>query len=99
MKPNKNFIKSRLKDSISSSTYEDSLKEEFATETTTTSTTTRIALAQRTSFRQKILENLDRQVNRHSFSGFHQMERQVKNSRRSSFMIAGNNNNPHGFKR
>lgn len=80
------------------STYEDSLKE-FATETTTTSTTTRFALAQRTSFRQKILDNLDRHVNRHSFSGFHQMQRNVKNSRRSSFMIGsgGSNNNPLGM--
>lgn len=94
----KNNGRELISDTIFCSTYEDSLKG-FATETTTTSTTTRIALAQRTSFRQKILENLDRHVNRHSFSGFHQMQRHVNNSRRSSFMIGSNNNNPLGITR
>ncbi|CRK88381.1 CLUMA_CG002158, isoform A, partial [Clunio marinus] len=80
-------------DISSNSTYEDSLKGEFAEETTTTSTT-RIALAQRTKLRQEMYDNLDRHANRHSFSGFRQMERNVKNSRRSSFMI-GTNTDPN----
>lgn len=78
------------------SSYEDSLKD-FATETTMTSMTTRFA--QKSSFRQNVVENLDRRSNRHSFSGFHQMERKVKNSRRSSFMLGTNGNGPLGYRR
>lgn len=82
---------------VSFSTYEDSLKD-FATETTMTSMTTRFA--QKSSFRQNVVENLDRRSNRHSFSGFHQMERKVKNSRRSSFMLGTNGNGgPQGYRR
>lgn len=75
--------------------YDDSLKEFETTTTTRTETTIALAAHQRTSFRQKILDNLDRHLSRHSFSGFH-MEKHLKNSRRSSFVLHKTGNNPLG---
>lgn len=99
-----------------STTYDDSLKE-FAAETTMMSTTTRFALAssQRMSFRnhntynengssRSSNDNLSRNSNRHSFSGFQQhmtttqqqqqQQQQLRNNSRRSSLIYGKVQNP-----
>lgn len=94
-----------------STTYDDSLKE-FAAETTMMSTTTRYALAssQRMSFRhhntydngssRSSNDNLSRNSNRHSFSGFQQhmtatqQKQQLRNNSRRSSLIYGKVQNP-----
>lgn len=78
------------------SSYDDSLKD-FPLEETTMSTTVSLsheqqAQQQRLIARQQILENLDRGLNRHSFSGSSFQIARMQNSHRS-FVLNKNNGN------